>query len=158
MKITYAKNRLGEALADAPPVMAHMAIAQAEKMVAAIEGQCLEQLDLLLAALQLEAPADAETCSKQIRNAYDTSRRMIGIGTAARYPALDVAAKSLCEVADGLMVRNQADWAPIRIHIDTMRLLRQPGMPEAASAQLLLGLESMRSRFAIKPTTDKRTA
>jgi hypothetical protein len=157
MKITYAKNRLGEALADAPPVMAQTAIAQAEKMVAAIEGQCLEQLDVLLAELQLEAPAGADA-GIQIRNAYDTSRRMIGIGTAARYPAMDVAAKSLCEVADGLMVRGQTDWAPIRVHIDTMRLLRQPGMPEAASAQLLLGLESVRSRFALKAPADRQIA
>jgi len=151
MKITYAKNRLGEALTSASPVLAQTAVAQAQKMLAAIEGQCLEQLDVLLAELPHAGAEDAETCAQQIRTAYDTARRMIGVGTAANYPALDRAAKSLCEVADGLMVRNLADWAPVRVHIDTMRLLRQPNLPEPATAQLLAGLESVRSRFAVKP-------
>jgi hypothetical protein len=158
MKITYAKNSLRSALADASPVLAQTAVVQAEKMLAAIESQCLEQLDVLLAELTLVPGEDAATRGKQIRSAYDTARRMIGIGTAARFPAMDTAAKSLCEVADGLSVRNMTDWAPVRVHIDTMRLLRQPNMPQAATEQLLAGLEAVRGRFAVKAQADKRTA
>lgn len=158
MKITYAKNRLGEALASASPVLAQTAVVQAQKMLAEIESQCLEQLDVLLAEFPLEVPAESGLCAQQIRAAYDTSRRMIGVGTAANFPALDVAAKSLCEVADGLMVRNLADWAPVRVHVDTMRLLRQPNMPEAATTQLLAALETVRSRFAVKPAASPQRA
>jgi len=157
MKITYAKNRLGEALTNASPVLAQTAVAQAEKMLAAIESQCLEQLDVLLAEFPLDASADAEIRAQQIRAAYNTARRMIGVGTAASFPALDVAAKSLCEVADGLLVRSLTDWAPVRVHVDTMRLLRQPNMPEAATSQLLAGLDSVRSRFAVKAAASHRS-
>lgn len=156
MKITYAKNRLGEALVNATPVMAHTAIASAESMLAAIENECLAQLDTLLAEFISEPSSDPGMRAGQIHDAYDTARRMIGVGTAARLPALDAAAKSLCDVADGLAVRGQTDWAPVRVHVDTMRLLRQPNLPEPAINQLLAGLESVRSRFSVKPPTEKR--
>lgn len=156
MKITYAKNRLGEALVNATPVMAHTAIATAESMLAAIENECLAQLDTLLAEFISAPSSDPDMRAGQIRDAYDTSRRMIGVGTAARLPALDVAAKSLCDVADGLAVRSLADWAPVRVHIDTMRLLRQPNLPERAISQLLAGLESVRTRFTVGTAAEKR--
>lgn len=155
MKITYAKNSLRDALSSASPILAQTAVAQAEKMLAAIEDQCLAQLDALLAEFPAEAAKDAGAATTQMRAAYDTARRMIGIGTAARFPALDVAAKSLCEVADGMMTRGQSDWEPVRVHIDTMRLLRQPQLPEAAVGQVLAGLDAVRSRFAVKPPADK---
>ncbi len=158
MKITYAKNRLGEALTSASPVLAQTAVAQAEKMLAAIESQCLAQLDVLLAEFPPDPAEDPETCARQIRAVYDTARRMIGVGTAASYPALDVAAKSLCEVADGLLARNLTDWAPVRVHVDTMRLLRQPNIPGAAVEQLLAGLESVRTRFAMQAAGPQRSA
>lgn len=156
MKITYAKNKLGEALRDASPILAQTAIRDAEKMLAAIENDCLVQLDARLAEFATEAASTPEGRTEQIRAAYNTARSMIGVGTAARFPAIDAAAKSLCDVADGLLVRGLTDWAAIRAHLDTMRLLRMPELPAPAATQLLQGLDALRGRFAVTAPPPKR--
>ena len=148
MKITYVKNRLREALDDAPPMMAATAVKQAEKLLTEMEQECLARLDELLAAFPAGLYGDADATSIQIRAVYENARRMIGVGTVAKIPEIDVAARSLCDVADGLLTRGKYDWEPLRVHIATMQLLRRPDVPGPAKGQLLVALETVRARFA----------
>jgi hypothetical protein len=151
MKITYTKNRLGEALENAPPMMAAVAVKQAEALLGEMEQECLARLDTLLGAFPegLSGSEDAQRAT--MREVYETSRRMIGVATVARIPEMDVAARSLCDVADGLLVRRKHEWEPLRVHIATMHLLRRTDVPEPARAQLLVALDAVRGRFATLP-------
>lgn len=150
MKITYTKNPLGAALAAAAPVMAKTSLDRAENALAAIEAECLAYLDTLLGRLEQGArQAESLPLKDRITSAYDSARRMIGVATAAQIPAIDAAAKSLCEVADGMLTRNELDWKPIGVHLDTMRVLRHHNLPPEAVEQLLAGLQALRSRFAV---------
>jgi hypothetical protein len=151
MKITYTKNRLGEALENAPPMMAAVAVKQAEALLGEMEQECLARLDTLLGAFPegLSGSEDAQRAT--MREVYETSRRMIGVATVARIPEMDVAARSLCDVADGLLVRRKHEWEPLRVHIATMHLLRRADVPEPARAQLLVALDAVRGRFATLP-------
>lgn len=153
MKITYAKNRLRAALDEAPPMMAATAVKQAEALLKEIEHDCVARLDALLAAFPANLAGDAAAMTAQIRDVYETARRMIGVATVAGIPEIDVAARSLCDVADGLLIRQKNDWEPLRVHIATMHLLRRVDIPAPAKGQLLVALEGVRGRFtAVQPT------
>lgn len=148
MKITYAKNRLRDALDSAPPMMAAKAVKQAEALLGEMQQECVARLDVLLAAFPAGLSGDDDARRVQVREVYETSRRMIGVATVAGIPEMDIAAQSLCEVADALLVRQKSDWEPLRVHISTMHLLRRSDIPEAAKGQLLVALESLRAKIA----------
>lgn len=148
MKITYAKNRLRDALDSAPPMMAATAVKQAEALLSELEQDCLARLDVLLSAFPSGLSGDEDARRVQMREVYENSRRMIGVATVAKIPEMDIAARSLCEVADALLVRRKADWEPLRVHISTMHLLRRADIPEPAKGQLLVALESLRVKIA----------
>lgn len=156
MKITYAKNRLRDAIDSAPPMMAATAVKQAEALLGEMEQECLARLDVLLAAFPQGLSGDEDARSAQMREVYDTSRRMIGVATVAGIPEMDIAARSLCEVADALLVRQKTDWEPLRVHISTMHLLRRSDIPDPAKGQLLVALESLRTKIAPATASQRR--
>jgi hypothetical protein len=159
MKITYTKNRLRDALDSAPPMMAATAVKQAEALLGEMQQECVARLDVLLAAFPAGLSGDDDARRVQVREVYETSRRMIGVATVAGIPEMDIAAQSLCEVADALLVRQKSDWEPLRVHISTMHLLRRSDIPEAAKGQLLVALESLRAKIApAAPTLQAATS
>ncbi|MEQ1781445.1 MAG: hypothetical protein ABMA14_08800 [Hyphomonadaceae bacterium] len=154
MKITYAKNSLGEALAAAPAQMAHTALVRAEDMLAQISNDCIERIDVLLAEFPRNVGNDVAEITRHIYEAYETGRKMIGIGTIAGMPEMDTVATSLCDVADGLMIRGLTDWEPLRVHVAVMDLMRRADLPPAGKQQLIASLGSVRQRFASPPAAD----
>lgn len=146
MKIYYPKNTLAAAMKAAEPLMAHTALGRAATGLAAIRNQCLAQLDELLALL-VALPGDVTDMHDRLRQGYHLSRRIIGLGHVAGFPQVDMAALSLCDVIDGLLARNIADWAPVEAHVDAMRLMRHPDLPEQSIAMLLSSLDDLRVRF-----------
>lgn len=155
MKITYVKNRLRGALDAASPVMAQTSLDRAEAMLAEIGEDCRQRLDELLAMFPAGLSGDADEMREQVRNVYETARRMVGVGTVAGLPEIDVVARSLCDAADGLLIRGKLEWEPIQVHISTMTLLRRTAMPDAAKQQLLAGLEVLRTKFVAPPPAKK---
>lgn len=146
MKIYYPKNTLAVAMKEAEPLMAQTALGRAETGLAAIRNQCLAQLDELLALL-VGLPGDVPDMRDRLRQGYHVSRRIIGLGHVAGFPHVDMAALSLCDVVDGLLTRNIADWAPVEAHVDAMRLMRHPDLPEQSITMLLSSLDDLRARF-----------
>jgi hypothetical protein len=66
---------------------------------------------------------------------------------------LECAAKSLCDVADGLMARGAGDAAPILVHVQTLRLLSPGAAPldEEQTRYLLSELTRVREHFHFAP-------
>jgi len=110
MKITYVKNRLRAALDEASPVMAQTSLDRAEAMLAEMGDDCRKRLDELLAMFPAGLSGDADAMRLQVRSVYDTARRMVGVGTVAGLPEIDVVARSLCDAADGLLLRDRLEW------------------------------------------------
>lgn len=154
MKITYAQNRLGEALAAAPAQMAQTALLRAEDMLAKISDDCVERIDVLLAEFPRGVGRDTAEITRHISEAYETGRKMIGIGTIAGLPEMDTVATSLCDVADGLMIRGLIDWEPLRVHVAVMDLMRRSDLPPDGKQQLIASLGSVRERFASLPAAE----
>ena len=148
MKITYVKNRLQTALAEASPVMAQTSLDRAEALLAEMGDDCRQRLDELLAQFPAGLSGDVDAMRQQVRGVYETARRMVGVGTVAGLPEVDVVARSLCDAADGLLQRDKLEWEPIRVHISTMTLLRRTDLPAEAKQQLLTSLETLRGKYA----------
>lgn len=147
MKITYAKNSLQAALAAAPAQMAHTALVKAEDMLAKISDDCLARVDALIAEFPSTGGDEPGVILQRIEAAYETGRKMIGIGTIAGLPEIDAVASSLCDIADSLISRNQPVWEPIRVHVSTMELMRRTDLPPEARQQLQAGLLSLHARY-----------
>lgn len=147
MKITYVKNRLRAALDEASPVMAQTSLDRAEAMLVEMGDDCRKRVDELLAMFPAGLSGDADAMRAQVRSVYETARRLVGVGTVAGLPEIDVVARSLCDAADGLLSRDRLEWEPIRVHISTMTLLRRADLPDAAKQQLLASLEVLRGKY-----------
>jgi hypothetical protein len=145
MKIYHPKNTLREALVAAEPMLAQTALGRAETGLRSIRAECLVHLDELMNDMD-PAPHGGDVAGR-VRHAYERARRIIGLGAVTDYPQLDSAALSLCEVADGILSHPQPDWAPIRAHIDAMRLMRAHELSAEATRELLASLETLRARF-----------
>jgi hypothetical protein len=154
MKITYAKNTLGAALAAAPAQMAQTALVRAEDMLTKIGDDCVARVDELLAKFPRSVGHDPAENTRHIYEAYETGRKMIGIGTIAGLPEMDTVAASLCDVADGLIIRGLTDWEPLRVHVAVMDLMRRSDLPPAGKQQLIASLGSVRQRFASAPVVE----
>ncbi len=146
MKIYHPKNTLRQALIDAEPMLAQTALGRAETGLRSIRAECLAHLDELMKDLD-PAPHGGGDPAARVAHAYERARRMIGLGAVTDYPQLDIAARSLCDVADGILARAQPDWAPIRAHIDAMQLMRLHPLPPEATRELLDSLDALRARF-----------
>ena len=61
------------------------------------------------------------------------------------YAALDKAARSLCDLIDGLQAREKEDLASIRVHIQTLRMLAPGGRPlsDAHTSVMLAELQRL---------------
>ena len=148
MKVFYPKNALRAALASSEPLLANKALGRAETGLAGIKSECLAHLDKLLMELD-RLPASGDDKRLGIRNAYDLARRMIGLGAVTGYPQIDQAARSMCDVADGVLNRAVIDWAPIRAHIDARKLMRHYDLPPVATGHMLASLDTLRVKFAL---------
>jgi hypothetical protein len=146
MKIYHPKNTLRDALVAAEPMLAQTALGRAETGLRSIRAECLAHLDELMKDLDPAPQGGGDTASR-VRHAYERARRIIGLGAVTDYPQLDLAARSLCDVADGILSRPQPDWAPIRAHIDAMLLMRLHPLPPEATRELLASLDKLRARF-----------
>jgi hypothetical protein len=147
MKTIYVENLLRAAMDSALPQMAQTAIGRAETNLASIVSECLSYLDALFVQFPGEVSGDPALRLQQMREAYNTSRRMIGVAHASGFPDVDVAAKSLCDVADALLTIGSTNWDPIGLHIQTMRLLRNLELASEERSRLLAGLEDLKKRF-----------
>lgn len=150
MKTYYPKNTLAEALQAAEPMLAQTALAQAEAGLANIRDECVAHLDGLQAQLE-SLKGKTEGARERVRSAYELSRQIIGLGQVVGVPQLDDAARGLCDVADGIMHREAADWAPVEAHIDAMRLMRHPSLDQGGVSILLESLNGLRRKFGCAP-------
>jgi len=152
--IHHPDNKLALALRKAKPKSALQAIERANANLRAMAGEALAYLDGLLGELDVAFEAcGAHPTDEQVLAMYKLVVRMIGIGTVAGIPALDIAARSLCDVIDGMATRNRFDRNPIKVHIDSMRLLRRSEENGISADALLAGLAAVRDRYAVTIAT-----
>lgn len=148
----FPSNQLSIALAKAPPRTVRECLNQANENLRHISAACLAHLDTgldLLEATMAEWPGSADP--DYLQGLYQQSLRLIGTGTVAGLPEIDRAARSLCDVLDGLITRGLWEKGPVEVHIASLRLLRSPQSLGAGVDAILEGLHHVRKRFGVEP-------
>lgn len=157
MKIFHPKNTLRAAMEAAEPMLANTALGRAETGLASIKTECLAHMDTLIARL-IELDRCHDASNAKLTLAYESARRLIGLGAVTGYPQIDHAARGLCDVADGLISRGSGAWAPIAAHIDALNLMRHHQLPAGAVQHLLTSLETLKRKFAQAEATEAARA
>jgi len=151
-------NLLAEALDLAAPQLAERAISAAEENLAAMADTCRSRIESLLHDIDaMTVAVQNDDFNATVLKTYFLAVKLVGLGRPAGYPDLDVAAKSLCDVLDGLMVAGLPDVrfpTLVTVHTSAMRQLREPAILAEGAADLLSGLRALRSRFAVRPDED----
>ncbi len=148
VKFTTPSNSLRSALQSARPSMAHQAIERANTNLLNLKSECEDYIDGLMMQLSEVVAARDVDAHDRLAAIYQLAVRFIGVSSLAGLIELEHAARSLCDVADGLLERGLSDEEPIRVHVESMRLLRHPAALGAQREMLADGLRQVRARYA----------
>lgn len=156
MKTIYVDNLLAQTMSSASPQMAQTALGRAKTNLEAIAAECIAHVDDLLRQFHMHPSSDPDERLGQMRENYQLARRMIGVAHAAGLTALDMAAKSLCKTVDSLLAANDCNWEPVRLHLQTMQLLRHPDRVGDQQGTLIAALGDLRKRFEAAPEAESK--
>lgn len=127
------------------------AVRRAEANVEAMRGDL--SLELAQKIDKMEALLAAAPAPSQVTPVYDLAEGLIAVAGACGLSGAAKAAHSLCELLDRMGAAERFDREPVMVHLQALRLLSQSdGLPDAASAQILDGLERVCSRYGAEPT------
>jgi glutamine synthetase adenylyltransferase len=148
VRFSNPSNTLRKALQTARPAMAQQAIERANANLSKLKDECEAYIDSLLLQLVETAKTPTENEMERLAAIYQVAIRFIGVASLAGLTELENAARSLCDVADGLLERGIYEEEPIRVHVESMRLLRHAVQLGAERNALIAGLRKVRARFA----------
>ena len=153
----FPPNRLADKLQKAPPRTVEECLKQAGANLETIAGACTNHVEE--AFTQLEAGFGrwpSEPDFDYLDSIYQMSMRLVGTATVAGLPDMDRAAKSLCDVVDGLIAKSLWERGAVEVHVAAMRLLKEPAALGAGASAVVDGLLQVRKRFAVPPPPPKK--
>jgi len=139
------ENRLAKTLVQKGGMNADEAISKAQAAVEQVRAPTLAEIDSDLASIyglgeRLRSGRDEAALAA----IYAASNRIIATAGIFELPELGKAAYSLCELISRFQGQNRFNEPMIRVHLDGLRLLRQPqDHSEAHRNQVLLGLRQV---------------
>jgi hypothetical protein len=151
-KIFVPKTRLAELVARAGGIHRDIAIENASQSIHGMREQADAAIHTAIAALEaivLSPNASDKLSDDQMRAVLRHGDTIITLSGTFNYSALDTAARSMCDVSDGLLRTGMNSRQPIAVHVQTMHLLA-PGSTRLAAehAEKLLGeLAKVRAFF-----------
>lgn len=125
-KISYPKSRLTELAARDGGIPSDIAVENATKSLESMRAKSDEKIRGAISAIEdiLSAPRSAPTLNKEQMSAIlRHADQIVTLSGTFCYANLDRAARSLCDVADGLLRAGMTDSKPIEVHVQTMHLL-----------------------------------
>jgi hypothetical protein len=142
-KIFFPKTRLAELAARAGGMAREDALAGAMKSIEAMRGESDGAIRDAIAAMEKIVYACSTVGALDDAQMLAVLRHADQIVTLAGtfcYPALDSAARSLCDIADGLRRGGRYDVKPIAVHVQTMHLMAPGAMALSPEhAEMMLG-------------------
>jgi hypothetical protein len=141
-KIFFPKTRLAELVARAGGVLRDDALDGALKTLETMREQADGQIRAAIAAMEdiVFAPSTGNALDdEQLLAILRHADQVVTLSGTFCYAALDAAAKSLCDISDGLLRAGMHDRQPVAVHVQTLHLLAPGNMtlaPEHAEKML----------------------
>lgn len=147
----FSANRLSAAIKSGKRRTLKECIAQADENLRHLGQECVEHIAHHIQLLENEVACWPEAFDvAHLKAVYDISLRLIGVGAVANLPAIDHAARSLCDVVDGMITRGAGDREPVLVHVKSLRLLNVHGQPPEVCAAIVDGLGKVRNKYIAK--------
>lgn len=127
------------------------AVAEAQKGLGLLAGDCLAEVDKIIGELDPACAAlGASPTREQLLALYEIAVRLVGLSSVAGLVELDRVAYSLCDLVDRMIVSERAALEPIMVHVGAINLLRQrrEQLSEEALGQIAAGLRKVRDKYA----------
>lgn len=125
-KVYFPKTRLAELAARAGGLTRDDAIDGAMQSLDSLRGQSDAEIGNSIAAMEaiVFAPGAAGALAEsQIVAVQCRADQVVTLAGTFGHAALDAAARSLCDIADGLLRAGLRDRQPIAVHVQTLRLM-----------------------------------
>jgi hypothetical protein len=136
--IHFPKTALSELVKDFGGMNRDAAIKGAQEELESMRGQADTVIEASIAALEQigAAPQKADGFSSgQVYEILVRCDQIVTLAGTFGYPALDTAARCLCDLLEGLKEKSAGDIAAIRVHLRTLRLLAPGAAPLPAAQQ-----------------------
>jgi hypothetical protein len=144
-KVFKYENRLAGSLVSKGGMTAAEAVRSAEAAVEEVREPTIAEIDVSLREIyalgdQLQAGTDEEA----LKRMYVCANRVVAMGGVFGLADLGKAAYSLCELVSRFQTLDRFQWPLIRVHLDGLKLLRNPDDHAApAREQVLTGLRQV---------------
>jgi hypothetical protein len=121
------ENRLAKTLVSSGGVSREEALRSAAMAVEAVREPTIAEIDAQLAKIYLLSETlRAGRDDQALGDMYIASNRIIGLGGIFGFDELGKAAYSLCELVSRFQANDRVDWPLIAVHVDGLKLLRNP--------------------------------
>jgi chemotaxis protein histidine kinase CheA len=153
-KIHFPKTRLSELAARSGGVTRERAVEEALKSIDNLRDHAVTTINDATATIEtiLGTAKNGRVSPDDMRKILRQADSIITMAGTFGMAALENIAKSLCDIADGLLNRETQDAAPILVHVQAIRLAA-PNKPEidAAAASHILGeLAKVRTHYGFE--------
>lgn len=140
-KVYFPKTRLAELVARPGGIPRDIAIEGALEAIQELRGESDKMIVLLIEGIEktVQGAKNNRLSDDDMRKVLRYADEIVTLAGTFGYQFLDIAVRSLCDVADGLLHASLNDVAPVAVHVQSMRLLG-PGVnalnPEQAGKVL----------------------
>jgi hypothetical protein len=144
-RIHFPKTRLAELAARPGGPPRDIAIEGALKSLESMRGESDNEIVKSIAAMEKAVfdPANkGKLTDDQMVLVLRGADQIVTLAGTFGYAALDVAARSLCDVADGLLQARMHDIEPIAVHVQSLRIVA-PGGPKLSEENVVKILEEL---------------
>lgn len=150
-KIHFPTTRLAE-LASRPGGMTRSdALEEASKGIQTLLGVGIETVEKALAKIEKIAYSGkgGKLDPAQMMDILREADQIVTMAATFGFAGLEEAAKSLCDIADGLLSNELHDAAPVLVHVQSMRLMAPGGAEISAEAiaHILAELAKVRTHY-----------
>lgn len=124
------ENRLAKSVVRTGGMSAAEALSAAQKAVEEVREPTIAEIDASLEeiyALGDELKAGQAFDEAALQKMYICSNRVVAMGGVFGLGELGQAAYSLCELVSRFQTLERFQWQMIQVHLDGLRLLRNPG-------------------------------
>lgn len=145
-KVFKYENRLASSLVNQGGMSASEAVSSAQTAVEEVREPTITEIDARLEEIYAlgEKLKDAGPDEEALKRMYVCANQVVGMGGVFGLAELGKAAYVLCELVSRFQTLDRFNWSMIRVHIDGLKLLRNPDAhPPAAREQVLAGLRQV---------------
>ena len=135
------KNRLAALIKMPGGKKLKDALADAERNLETVKSDCVGQIDQLVGELQTLASGAGDPDLAARERIYDLANQIVSLAGTFGMSGLGRAAYSLCELVDITLDAGGCPRGEIRVHTESLQLLRHPErLGQAGEAAVLEGL------------------